>query len=70
MAYCCKGGTYRPLITDPCTGTTRNLRDGESLRIGDLTFGTTLITITVSTPLYGNTEVFADATAAARDPVS
>lgn len=65
MAYCCLGGIFRPQVLDPCTGSTRSLRDGEYLRIGDTTVGTTLVTITVSTTLYGNTEVFADATAGA-----
>ncbi|MHC4371440.1 MAG: hypothetical protein ACYSW8_27820 [Planctomycetota bacterium] len=64
---CCKGGIYRPLILDPCTGKTRSLADGERLRIGGELIGGTpgaVRKIYTDETLYDEAIIFADASAA------
>jgi hypothetical protein len=64
---CCKGGIYRPLILDPCTGKTRSLADGERLRIGGELIGLlpdAVRTIYTDETLLDEAIIFADATAA------
>ena len=71
---CCLGGTFIPLVLDPCTGEIRTLGHGEQLRIGDTLVGGTpgtpvtsgtIITVTSNTTLTEDTIVLADASSAA-----